>query len=198
MTHTHPKLLAVALVLALPSLAHAGPPLICHPFETAAGPLLQWGAGPGWNTPDQRYEVQRLTSETLALLDDRAPILTRMENMRRAVIYAARDARVAQALLNAVVARASAPGASRLATFDAGYLIESYKQASHLFGRSMTTADGYSLVLRAIDMGMPEPAMHFAAALMTSGEKSSGHLRHARAGASGEPVLFRNITAIGW
>jgi hypothetical protein len=195
---TRSKLLMVALVLAVPGLAQAGPPLICHPFQTAGGPLLPWGAGPGWNTPDRSYKVQRLTDDVLTLLDDGAPILTRMENIRRAVIYATRDAQVAEQLLTAVQARANAPNASRLATFDAGYLIESYKQATHLFGRSMTSADGYAMVVRALNMGEADPAMHFAAALMTTGAASTDHLRRARTAATAESLLAKNINNMGW
>jgi hypothetical protein len=199
MTHfTRQKLIALTFVLALPSLAQAGPPLICHPFQTTGGQLLQWGSGPGWNTPDRRYDLKGLVSETLALLSEETPVLTRMENIRRAVIYATTDASVAQHLLAAVLARGTAPNASRLAMFDAGYLIESYKQATHLFGRSMTRDDGYALVLRAIKMGAPEPAMDFAAALMTTGAKSSEHLRRARAAVPAESILATNITKLGW
>ena len=195
---TSVQLIAAAVLLVLPTIAQAGPPLICHPFQTAAGRLLPWGSGPGWNTPDRRYDVSRLTADTLSLLDPDAPILTRMENMRRAVIYATRDARVAEELLAAVSARAQGPNATRAQIFDAGYLIESYKQATHLFGRKLTTGDGYALVLRAMGMGTPDPAMEFAAALMSEGPNFESHLRRARAAVSADSLLARNITKLGW
>jgi hypothetical protein len=191
------NLLAAALVIALPSVAQAGPPLICHPIQTAGGEMLPWGTGPGWNTPDHDYDVQRLTEDTLRLLAADTSVLDRMEVMRRAVIYAASDARVADQLLAAVVARASGSGqATSLALFDAGYLIEAYKQASFLHRRSVTTADGYTLVKRAIAMGRDNAEMEFAAALMTSGSTSAAHLQRARAAAP--PLLARNITNLGW
>lgn len=196
--NTLTRLAALALFLMLPSIAEAGPPLICHPFETGGSTLLPWGSGPGWNTPDSRYDVRRLTAETLALLDAEAPVLTRMENMRRAVIYAARDSRVAEELLAAVSARATAPHATRLAIFDAGYLIESFKQARHMFGGSMTHQDGYAMVRRAIDMGTPLPELEFAAALMTEGARSARHLQRARAAARAESLLAKNISNLGW
>jgi hypothetical protein len=195
---TRTKLLAIALVMAIPGLSEAGPPLICHPFQTAGSELLPWGSGPGWNTPDSRYDVQRLAADTLRLLRTVASVLTRMENMRRAVIYATRDARAAEHLLAAVVARAAAADADRDAVFDAGYLIESYKQATHLFGRRMTTGDGYAMVRRAISMGDPIPEMEFAAALMTAGDASATHLRRARAAMPPESLLAKNITNMGW
>ena len=191
------KLLAAALVLVLPSLAEAGPPLICHPFQTSTDNLLPWGAGPGWNTPDHRYDVERLTADTLRLLAADTPILTRMEVMRRAVIYAAKDAHVADQLLAAIVGRATGVGnTDRLAQFDAGYLIESYKQASHLHRRTVTTADGYALVKRALELSGDDAEMEFAAALMTTGPTSAAHLERARA--SAQSLLARNITNIGW
>jgi hypothetical protein len=192
------KLLAAALVVALPTMAEAGPPLICHPFQTADAKLLQWGSGPGWNTPDRQYDLVRLTADTLALLNADAPILARMENMRRAAVYATRDARIADQLLRAVVARAAAPNASRLAHFDAGYLIETYKQATHLFGRTMTRQDGYALVVHALGMGDPSPEMEFAAALMSRGATASAHLQRARSAVSAESLLAKNITNVGW
>ena len=195
---TRTKLLAIAFVMALPGLSEAGPPLICHPFQTAGSELLQWGSGPGWNAPDGNYDVQRLAGDTLRLLRADTPVLTRMENMRRAVIYATRDTRVAEQLLASVVARAAAPNAGRDAVFDAGYLIESYKQAAHLFGRRVTIEDGYAMVRRAISMGDSAPEMEFAAALMTTGSTSAGHLRRARAAVPPESLLARNITNVGW
>lgn len=189
------KLFAAALVIALPAISEAGPPLICHPFQTAGAELLPWGQGPGWNTPDHGYDVQRLPEDTLRLLTVDAPILTRMEIMRRAVIYAAKDARVADRLLAEVAARVTdAP--NPIALFDAGYLIESFKQAAHMYGRKVTTADGYAMVKKALLVGGSNSEMEFAAALMTSGPTSAAHLERARA--SAQSLLARNITNIGW
>ena len=96
---TRTKMLLAALLLSAPSISEAGPPLICHPFQTARAELLPWGTGEGWNTPDRSYDVQRLPADMLRLLTADAPVLARMENMRRAAIYAAQDGRVADQLL---------------------------------------------------------------------------------------------------
>lgn len=189
-------LLAVAVMR--PSAAEAGPPLICHPFQTGDARLLPWGTGPGWNTPAPNYDLRRLTADILRLLDDEAPVLARMENMRRAVIYASRDRRAAEELLSAVLARAEAPTASRLARFDAGYLIETFKQASHLAGYHVTRRDGYSMVVRAMQAGPPSAAMEFAAALMSEGRTFEVHWQRARRAATGDSLLARNIRALGW
>ena len=116
---------AAAIALALAAAAEAGPPLICHQFDAGKAPLLPWAAtGQGWNTPDRSYAIKNLTSDMLRLLSPDAPILARMENMRRAAIYAGQDERVAAELLTAVLARVQADagkGRDPLAWFDAGY-----------------------------------------------------------------------------
>src|SRR5262245_19064882 len=94
---------AAGLVLASPALA--GPPLICHPFAVSGEPLLPWSESRNWHSPDRRYDVQALTRDTLELLSDDAPILARMENLRRATIYAAEKPEVGVELLRAVMAR---------------------------------------------------------------------------------------------
>ena len=87
------------LVTAAPALA--GPPLICHPFVTEGGKLIAWGSGPGWNSPDHSYDIKRLVADTTDALTPDAPVLTRMENLRRATIYAMRDPVIAEQLLRA-------------------------------------------------------------------------------------------------
>ena len=51
-----------------------------------------------------------------------------MENLRRATIYAMRDPVVAEQLLKALMARALSTTNDGRAWFDAGYLIEAYRQ----------------------------------------------------------------------
>src|SRR5262245_20317705 len=87
----------VVLFAAVPGTAYAGPPLICHPLDAGSAPLLPWGSGNGWKSPLASYDVQKLTADTLQLLTPTAPVLARMENMRRATIYAGQDRKVAVA-----------------------------------------------------------------------------------------------------
>src|SRR5262245_28354076 len=103
------RMFAVALLVALPAISEAGPPLICHPFQTNGSELLPWGTGPSWNNPDRRYDVRRLTSDVLRLLSPDAPVLSRMENLRRAAIYTTLNNEVADQLLGALLARAESP-----------------------------------------------------------------------------------------
>ncbi len=83
--------------------------------------------------------------------------------------------------MTAIMKRAEAGGSrDALAWFDAGYLVESYRQASHIYKWDMLTAadrakwtlrsepggvDGYALVLKAIAMAGTNPEMEFAASL---------------------------------
>lgn len=189
--------LAAALFAAVPSLSEAGPPLLCHPFQTANSPLLPWGSGPGWNTPSASYDVSRLPDDLLRVLSADAPVLARMENMRRAVIYAWENPRLADQLIAALTARAtSTTGREQaLALFDAGYILETYKQGAHRHHRT-GIQDGYPLVLRAITMTGGNPDMEFAASLMTEGERAQAHLRRARAAAPPRSVLAKNIDTL--
>ena len=80
-------LLAAALLFS--SAALAGPPLLCHPFDTAGAASLPWGGG--WNRIDTRYDTARLSADTLRLLATDTPVIARMETLRRAAIYASAD-----------------------------------------------------------------------------------------------------------
>jgi hypothetical protein len=185
-----------ALVLLAGRAAEAGSPLICHPFDAGASPVLPWDTGLGWKTPDPSYDVQKLTADTLRLLSPEAPVLARMENMRRATIYAAQDRRVAAELLNAVLGRATQTPRDALAWFDAGYLLESYRQAEGIAGWDMLAGsdrDGYSFVKKAIATAGPNPEMEFAASLMKFGAPSAEHRRRAEAGAKSGSLLARNL-----
>jgi hypothetical protein len=163
--------LAVALAagFSLASAASAGPPLICHPLVTGAEALLlPWAEGRSWRLPDPGYEVADLVGDTLELLSADAPIVARMENMRRATIYADAHPEIAAALLRAVVGRTeTAPADARTAAlewFDAGYLVETYRQLGLVYEYGMlpgseartslvpaelATFDGYALIEKA-------------------------------------------------
>ena len=154
------------------------------------------------------------------MLTPDAPILTRMENMRRATIYAMRDPVIANELLKAVTARALATTTDGRAWFDAGYLIESYKQAVHLREdrkpelrgwaavEETIRVDGYNWVKKAMAMSAP-PAhrslgeggsaeMEFAASLMTQGPVASAHRAKAVAAAPKGSTLSRNLAALAF
>jgi hypothetical protein len=199
---------ATILMLAMAGPAEAGPPLLCDPFDAGSARVLPWSTSvASWNAPDPSYDVKRLVDDTLGLLTPDMPVLARMENMRRATIYATRDRDVARALLDAVIARTNATDANALAWFDAGYLIETYRQAAHVARYDMLNSqdqrrwtltteprtDGYALVRKALAMSGTNAGMEFAAALMTTGETSQAHRRRALAAATPDSALALHV-----
>ena len=197
--------LSMLLLMAAPALA--GPPLICHPFDTSSGaPLIAWGKGPGWNSPEPKYQTARLVDDVTAILKTDAPVLTRMENLRRATIYAMRDPVVAERLLKSVMARALSTTTDGAAWFDAGYLIESYKQAVHMRERKgdgwaavdeTIKVDGYGFVKKAMAMTGPNAEMEFAASLMTQGAVAAAHRQRAAAAGPGSLVV-QNLAKLAY
>jgi hypothetical protein len=190
-----------AILFELTTSAQAGPPLICHPIEIGQAKTLPWV---DWNQKQNGgYNLRNLTHDTLAILDASTPVLVRMETLRRATIYAREDPQVAKELLTGLQARAMNSEASghpeALAWFDAGYLIETYKQ---WFGQAepdpAAGLDGYRLIKKAISQRPHDPEMEFAAALVTLKGPESDHQDHtqkATAGAKNDPLLARNLTS---
>ena len=197
MTSRRVRVLALGLVLLVPSLSEAGSPLICFPFQTGTAEVLPWARGEGWKTPDPRYNVQNLTGDMLRLLSPTAPVLARMENMRRAAIYAAQDTRVADQLLTALLARTTTGSPSALALFDAGYFIETLRNGSWMQMNAAPTTDGYALVVRAIKLAGVNPEMEFAASLMAPARRADEHLRRAKAGAAANTLLAQSLHTFG-
>lgn len=200
LVRTRPVVLAalVALMLAAPALA--GPPLLCFPFDIGAAGSLPIGSG-GWEAIDAKYDTSRLIDDTVALLAPTTPIVVRMETLRRATLYAAKNPALASALLERLQQRASSPVATAPhAVFDFGYLVETYKQATHLFGRPMPAAhaiNGYALVEKASAM-TEDPGIDFALAVMTRDRSRGvdvyrGHLAKVVKAAPGNKMIAANI-----
>ena len=191
--------LATILVLTFSTLALAGPPLVCHPFEIGPAKTLPW-VDLNYRKGGGSYDLGNLTRDTLAILDANPSTLVQMETLRRATIYARQDERAAKQLLVQLHARAEKAGASPDALFDFGYLVEAYKQ--WMMGPNEPNpargVDGYSLVKRAIAQKGSDPQMEFAAALIAvTGSESDRkhHLERASAGAKNDPLLAQNLIA---
>ena len=192
----------VAILLGLTAFAHAGPPLICHPIEIGQARSLPW-VDLNYQKESGGYDLRGLTRDTLAILDANTPVLVRMETLRRATLYARQDPQVAKELLTRLRARAANSDAAghpeALAWFDAGYLIETYKQ---WIGKGepnpATGLDGHGLIDQAIGLRGQDPEMDFAAALVTLTGPESDHREHARkamAGANNDPLLAQNLAS---
>jgi len=150
-------LLFTLLVTAAPALA--GPPLICHPIDIGAAKSLPWTTAPGWNGVEASYDLSRLTDDTLSLLTPQTPIDVRRETLRRAAIYSAADAGLADALTTRLVARATEAEAAgkpnATAWFDAGYFVETVEQAALVYPilRAEERPDGLAWIQKAIKLG---------------------------------------------
>jgi hypothetical protein len=193
-------ILSAALAMTAVAPALAGPPLICRPFDIGTASSLPWNVGPNWKGMLDSYDRSRLTTDTLALLTETTPILVRMETLRRATLYATTDKRAAQDLLSALVTKARAAGpdgkVNPLSLFDAGYLAESYKQAGPIsgwIGAVASAIDGRAMVERSLAMRGGDPAVAFAASLMTEGATHANHVRQAQTGAAADQLLARNL-----
>ena len=204
-------LLAAALLFS--SAALAGPPLLCHPFDTAGAASLPWGGG--WNRIDTRYDTARLSADTLRLLATDTPVIARMETLRRAAIYASADGtrlRGLAATLDARVTAAKTQQTKALALFDAGYFAETLQEIVRLQGYDMpgigkvdvaalrgvlAKGDGSLRIAEALKLRDDDASMRFAAALVSAADERKDdyntHARIARAGASADAMLARNI-----
>jgi hypothetical protein len=198
-----------ALALVLPSLAFAGPPLICHPYEIGSAKSLpggNWGHGVSGS-----YDRKNLVDDTLELLTPAMPVIVRMETLRRAVIYAtanlrgwekngytAQDRELAAGLLEKLRSRSTnASDTTRaLALFDLGFYAETLKQAG-----IDPAIDGYALIAKAAELrgGGVDPELEFALALASSSRvqrsRQLDHLAKARAGAEKNPLLVTNLAS---
>jgi hypothetical protein len=179
--------------------AQAGPPLICHPYDIGNAQSLPWGHGRdavGFDNPDPNYNTKQLSADTLKILDAGAPVLVRMETMRRAALYGSNDHPMAASLLGALKQRATAANPGALALFDYGYFAETLKQIAWKYKENLTAGtDGYSFVKRALAMQPDSAEMHFAAAVMTRYPQRPDfqeHANRARA-AKSDALLAANI-----
>jgi hypothetical protein len=183
--------------------ALAGPPLICHSFDIGNAKSLPWLSHDWRLTGTESYDVNHLVSDTTSILDSDSTVLVHMETLRRAVLYAQKDPVVAKRLLLAFIARsnnaANTPNAA-LATFDTGYLAETFKQYEWINKSGNDPAqnfDGYTLIKKAIQLRPNDPQLQFAAALITLDgpiPEQKEHAQKAIAGASSDPLLARNLS----
>lgn len=159
----------------------AGPPLICFPFDIGSAESLPWAsAQKGWDNPDPSYDTNHLAADTLRILDSGAPVLVRMETLRRAIIYGDKNHRAAADLFTNLRQRASSPRAGTSDYFDYGYAVATMKQMLWKYKEDLTGgADGYSYVLKALAMDPASAEMHFAAAMIARDPRRSDYAEHA-------------------
>ena len=207
------RAVALAAALLFSTAAFAGPPLLCHPFDTAGAASLPWGGG--WNRIDTRYDTARLSADTLRLLAADTPVIARMETLRRAAIYASAEGaqvRDLAAKLGARIDAARTPQARALALFDAGYYAETLQDIARLQGYDMpgigkadmpairavlASGDGSVRIAEALKLRGGDASLRFASALVASADRRpqdyAAHARIARAGARGDRLLALNL-----
>ncbi|MGH9629563.1 MAG: hypothetical protein ACRD7E_14705 [Bryobacteraceae bacterium] len=196
-----PAALLSAAVALLTVPAFAGPPLICHPYQIGDETSLPWDAGDGWNTPKASYDIRNLSRDTLDLLAPGRPVIVRMETLRRAAIYSAKDQTIMQDLASRLMMRAlnaeAADKPDALAWFDAGYFAESIRQMATTTKSKMNSPaqgiDGYQYVKKSLVLGAEGPAVEYALALIKGAPWPNEHFRKAVAGASEGSLLARNL-----
>jgi hypothetical protein len=182
------KKLLLALVFALwvtAAPALAGPPLVCGAIDIGTAQSLPWSSAPGWNGALASYDLAHLGDDTVSLLTPQTPVTVRRETLRRAAVYAARQTGLAEALAVRLIARATTAddaGTGPVAWFDAGYFVETIRQAARIgqmlrpeqrttwkLAADPTHVDGLALIEKAIRMGGRDmqPAAVFVAAART-------------------------------
>jgi hypothetical protein len=184
-------------LLATMFVVEAGPPLICHPYNIGDAKSLPWEtASRNWDATDPSYSVQNLATDTLAVLDQSPTVLVRMETLRRAVIYGAKDHTAARALVAQLKERESTKPTAN-SYFDYGYFLSSLSQIQWLYKEDLTAGvDGYQFVEKALALEPNSPEMHFAAAIMATNparpSERDAHLARARA-AKSDALLAQNL-----
>lgn len=190
-------------VLFFATSAQAGPPLVCHTLDIGDAKSVPWTSH-SWNlSGSESYDTKNLAADTIAILDSNPVVLVHMETLRRATLYARQDLVAAQELLTKLVTRANALGSKTkvgaLASFDLGYLAESYKVWIGKDERNPAEpVDGFGLVIRAIQVRGKDPEMEFAAALIAINGAAPEQKEHARLaidGANDDPLLARNLSS---
>lgn len=198
------RLLTFVALLALVPAAHAGTPLICHPYTIGSAKTLP-GDPAGWKGVSLTYDRKALVDDTLALLTPETPVLVRMETLRRAAITAAAGRREGQpptpedeALISALIAQLqsrAAAGGGPLASFDLGFFVETLRHIRVDRGKS-----GYELIRDAARQRGGDPAMEFALALASAWpHRRPEHVEHvarAREGAKRDPLLAENVSRL--
>jgi hypothetical protein len=211
--------LTLIALAATADVAFAGPPLLCHPFDIGTAKSLTWDSSNGWQGRASATNMKTLVADTEALLTPDTPVIVRMETLRRAALYASTDAQVAGDLLNRLRARASSTKNDALAAFDAGYLIETYRQVSRMGDRKdwnrgdgttvqtatvkslVDGADGEAMVQQSLAARNGDPSIEFAAALIAGSyeDRRADYIKHAqkaRAGAAQDALLAKNLDHI--
>lgn len=206
-------LTAILAVLAMQVSALAGAPFIFQPFDIGSAKSLPWGAPNNFLGIRDEYDVHRVVADTAALLTPAMPTLVRMETLRRAAVYASRDRKVAEELVDFVIGRITrleVPGPPEpTALFDAGFVVEAFNELQQYSAGSkvfwgMDRAivgitrpfNGRALLEQSAALRPNDASIQFALALVVPPEESEPYLLRARAGAREDALLANNLAKL--
>lgn len=202
MPRTRVAALAVACITLTAfsaGLAPSGPPMVCLEVKIGEAKSLPLTTG--------ALSGERLTRETLALLEPETTALVRMETLRRALLQGGDDNATLTRLLTSLQARVLDQEArgrhDPLAWFDAGYFLAAWRQLDHEDAPEVGLSEGcvgYAWIRKAMTLANNPPEMEFAAALATHPAMHKGthqiyerHLARAAAGAAAGSLLEQNV-----
>lgn len=208
--HALRNVLTVVATALLTAQSLAGPPLLCHSIKVDEKQSLPWGEDAF--AESKSYDRSKVVGDTLELLRQDTPVLTRMETLRRAALYVDHNQARADALLGKLMARAldseSAKSPDAMAWFDAGYFAQCLHQSStpHSFGPSVTKGvgasaiEGYSWVSKALSIAGSNADMEMAAALMTADHRIPEHEQHLKQAIQlkGESLTGESKRLLSW
>jgi hypothetical protein len=210
-----PTIVAVLAAILIGTPALAGPLLVCHPYDIGDARSLPWNEKYVWSAARPDYDLEQLVADTEALLTPTTPIVVRLETLRRAAIYASHDRRIATQLLDRLNARVeSSRQAGRtqtLALVDAAYLRATFHQIALMKyeaefrerAANVQPLTGRDEALRMIEEAVrqhaEDPAIQFAAALITFGWNEPAYKQYAhdtQMAAARDPLVARNVTLL--
>lgn len=197
---------AALLLALLPLAAHAGAPLICHPYAIGDAPSLPTSNKDHFGL-SAAYDRNQVVNDTLRLLTPETPIIVRMETLRRAALYATNemsawrtnraygeaDRVLALGLLQKLRERTqeTTGPAQALALFDLGFYAETLRHT-----KLDPALDGYALLLKSAELRPNDADVQFALALASSSPKRAEHAAHltlAQSGAKADTLLATNL-----
>jgi len=178
-----------------------GPPMICQPFDIGTANSI------GRSADMKDYDKRNLVKDTLDALNAKAPVIVRMETLRRVSVVGYNELPMVRELMLRLTARAldaeASAKASAIAWFDAGYLAASLSQMGTELGFDPgrdAGCDGYLWLKRAASLAKDDAEIEFAAALAThpamhkgTQEIYEGHLRNATKFAAKGSLAEKNI-----
>jgi hypothetical protein len=194
---------SVIAVLAGAAPAMAAEPLFFKTFDIGAAKSLPWGDPSNFIGKRDDYDFHRVIGDTEALLTPSMPTIVRMETLRRAVLYSSRHRPVAEALVAFVMGRVK-NGKDALASFDAGFVVETLKQLQQygadgkvymdrdVLGMTLPS-NGRALLDQSAALRPNDGSIQLALALLVPPNDAEPYLRKARSGAREDSMLSNNL-----